>query len=169
MFYKPEGLALEGYIYYPSNSYSGTTLVRYDSYQLTPSPAKYILYDEVKIEKQPSNSTMPYSCFFSDLADDLIGLLYSSSSEIGGRKALLFEDSMIRAYKRKDLEDEAGHMLFKGVQYPIFETTEENVLIKGKLFSEINKYFVCVITIETKFGDVEIDWPSELWGIDHFE
>ncbi|MCM1223341.1 MAG: hypothetical protein NC548_53700 [Lachnospiraceae bacterium] len=167
MFYKPKGVDIEGYIYYPSNS-STTTLVRYNADKIEPKPNKYILDNKVQLEKD-SRATMPYSCFFSDNADVLINLLYGSSSEVGGCNALLFEDSMIKAYRRKDHEDEEGHSLFKGIQYPAFETTEENVLDKGKLLRKINDYFVCTITIETEFSDVEIDWPSELWGIDHFE
>lgn len=162
MAYSVENL-ISAYKYYPDNSSSSTVL--YDINEDNIKNAKYIggsnVYEEVT-----SEGYMPYSFLFTKAgAMDRCSIVYGRSSNIGGVNALIFEDMLIKAIRKTE------YTSFKGTEYPIFETdtNADYAVTKATLLSQINNYFVCLITIETNDQDINIDWPASLWGIDHLE
>ena len=158
------------YRYYPSNKSSSVALCDIDEAKVRPT--KYINGNSITLEPilGSGENFMPYSFLFTDKADEIFPTVYMQSSEISvtGARMLLFEDSMFKEYKL-DYIGRTEHITFKGIEYPQFETDGNNVLVKGKILSQINDYFIRIITVETSVQDVDIRFPAVLWGIDHFE
>lgn len=151
---------ISAYKYYPDNKSTSATL--YNINENNVKTTKYIGGKNV-YEKVTSEGYMPYSFLFTSIAKDIGLSVYGSSSHIGGVNTLLFEDMLIKAIRKTEFTS------FKGTKYPIFESDSNYSVTKATLFSQVNDYFVCLITVETTVQDVDIDWPASLWGIDHFE
>lgn len=161
------GDVVDCYMYYPNKDFSSSILCNIDDTRV--KPTKYFNGNEITLE-MVGNIPMPYSFLFTDKADELLSMTYGTSSEISviGTKTLIFEDDIIKNYK-SDYNEKLEHITFKGIEYPQFKADENNFLIKGTILKQINNYFVCILSVETTVQDVEIDFPAELWGIDHLE
>ena len=153
---------ISAYKYYPDNSSTSAILCNMNESNI--KSTKYINGNSITLSAiVGSDNCMPYSYLFTDKANDLFSAAYGSSSVIGGVNTLIFEDSLIKAIRKTE------NTSFKGTEYPIFETDVNYAVTKATLISQINAYFVCLVTIETNALDVNIDWPATLWGIDHLE
>ena len=161
------GDVVDIYKYYPNKSYEAYSSFNYDESKI--KTTKYIVGNTVFLEEKPG-SIMPNSYLFTDKADVLGTTSYGTSSEISviGAKTLTFEDDIFKHYK-SDYNKNEKHITFKNNEYPQFETNENNELIKGTILKQINNFFVCILTVETTLQDVNINFPAELWGIDHLD
>lgn len=161
------GDVVDFYKYYPNKSYQAYTVCNMN--ETIVKSAKYINGNEITLETvKGGDNVMPESYLFTDKAD-VLGNCYGSSTEISvvGAKMLDFEDFLCKTYKSYYNNNE--FTTFKGVDYPYFEKDENNVLTKAVILKQPNNYFACVFTVETQVQDVDIDFPAELWGIDHLE
>ena len=161
------GDVVDVYMYYPNKSYKAYTICNFDNALV--KNTKYIVGNSIVLEPiKGSENVMPESYLFTDKAD-VLGTCYGSSTEFSvlGAKTLQFEDFIYKSYKSYYNKKEVK--TFKGLEYPKFEVDSDNVLTKATILKQPNNYFACLLTVETKVQDVEIEFPAELWGIDHLE
>ena len=151
---------ITAYKYYPDNASRSAEL--YDINEDNIKKTKYIEGNSVSLE-ETSEGYMPYSFLFTTKASHIGLSVYGSSSVIGGVNSLIFEDILIDAIRSNK------HTLFKGTEYPLFETDSNGTVKKATLLKQVNNYFLCLITIETNVQNVTITWPDSLWRIDHLE
>lgn len=167
MNYKVDDI-VDIYKYYPNKSYQAYTKCNIDENKI--KATKYINGNTITLNTvQGGDNVMPCSYLFTDKADILGVSSYGTSTEVSvvGAKTLTFEDDIYDKYRT--YYNKGEQTTFKGIEYPRFETDSNNFLTKGTILTQINNYFICILTVETTIQDVDIDFPAELWGIDHIE
>lgn len=176
MIYKVEEKGMAGYAenlnyavfyYLPSGSLGFTTASEYD--EASVKPPKYIHIGENLINETKTvgdSNLFVDSCRFSTWGETLFS--YEKANYSGGYYCYISDEDGLYSIYSSDYSGSYGHTMFDGVDYPYFKVDSKNQLVEGTFINVIDYYWLEIITVEITPGNVSIDWPDYLWGIDHF-
>lgn len=167
--YSAEGVDFTYFRYQPDGNSRLVCSTEADNEKL--KPAKYYYENANVIAIEPNEKRVSYlfdSYLFSNNASEAGDLEFTRANyAYEDYYYVSREDELYNTY----CSDYAGnykHMTFDGIDYPSFQIDADNRLTEGTFINVLDYYWLEIITVKIEVGNVEINWPDYLWGIDHF-